>query len=459
MDTHCIEPRHAVPARAGRFSVVFAALALALAACSPHRALYPRIDQLSSEGQYVQAASLVEHNKDEYGARNSVLYNLDRGVLYTYAGDYKKSNEAFAAAEHRMDDLYTQSISRNVAAFAVNDNTLPYRGEDFEQVIVNVYRAINYVQLGRIDDALVEARKVNLKLERINDQYPEGKKNVYKEDAFARMLAGVLYEMGGTFDDINDAYISDKLAANAYAKDFAPDYGVTAPTLLQRNLLTTAQAMGHEELNAAEKRFPGTPLIPLQRLAKEGQLYFIHFAGRSPVKVEDDIRAVMPDGHLLKIAFPRYKRVYYLINGSRVLADGQPAITLQEAQPIGSIAIENLANRRGRIAAKAIARATAKYMASRELQERARRQGGPGAELLAFVAGTVYTEASEQADLRSWQTLPDRVLIGRVLLPPGRHHLQVQYTTGGGSVVATRDLGQVNVAAGETRFFILHTVR
>jgi uncharacterized protein len=438
--------------------LLWAGVAVLLASCSPHRELYPRLERLSAEGRYEDAAKLVEKNKSEYGDRNAVLYNLDRGTLYHYAGDYKKSNEAFAEAERRMDELYTESVTGNVGAFVVNDNTLPYPGEDFEKVTVNLYRALNYIELGQVDEAIVEARKINLKLEKINDAYPADKKNVYKEDAFARLLAGVLYEMGGTRDDLNDAYISDRLAANAYAKDFAKHYNVQAPEVLAHNLLTTAIFMGSDELAAAKKTFPDVEAIPYARVEQQAQLYFVHFAGRGPTKVEGDIRAIMPDGNFIKIAFPRYRSNYYLINGSQVLVDGQPGVTLQEAQPLGAIAVENLDNRKTRIAVKAIARATTKYLASRALQHEARRKS-EAAGLLAYVAGNAYAEFSEKADLRSWQTLPDRVLIGRVMVPPGKHHLVVAFTSGPGNVVFKRDLGDVDVHAGETRFFIVHTLK
>ena len=450
---------HCSARRAGGAALLlWAAAALLLGACSPHVELYPKLDELALRDQYLEAAQLVEKSKDAYGDRNAVLYNLDRGLYYHHAGRYKESNAAFELAERRMDDLYTESVTGNVAAFALNDNTLPYRGEDFETVLVNVYRALNYIALGQVDEALVEARKVNLKLEAINDKYPGDAKNVYKEDAFARLLAGVLYEMGGTRNDVNDAFISDRLAVNAYANDFAKNYRVDAPEVLARNLLSTALFMGPEELRAAQTRYPGVEPIPLDRKRQLGQLYLVHFAGKSPVKVEDSIRAVMPDGNLLKVAFPRYRSRGYLITGARVQVDGQPAATLQAAQPIGAIAKENLENRRGRIAVKAIARATAKYIANRALQERARKEG-QAAGVLGFIAGTVFAEISEQADLRSWQTLPDLVLIGRVLVPPGKHRVQVQFTSGGGAVVATRDLGELELAAGQTRFVMLHTLR
>ncbi|MGH7215715.1 MAG: hypothetical protein ACREIG_00610, partial [Nitrospiraceae bacterium] len=31
--------------------------------------------------------------------------------------------------------------------------------------------------------------------------------------------------------------------------------------------------------------------------------------------------------------------------------------------------------------------------------------------------------ASEEADKRSWQTLPDEIHLGRVWVPPGRYHV------------------------------------
>jgi hypothetical protein len=438
--------------------VVFALLALFVSSCSAHRELYPRLESMAAAGQYEQAAQLIESKKDEYGARNAVLYNLDRGVMYHYAGKYKESNEAFEAAEKRMDELWTESISGNVAAFLSNDNTLPYQGEDFEQVVVNIYRALNYAQLGELDGALVEARKVNEKLQFINSKYEEKDRNEYREDAFARLLAGLFYELGGTREDLNDAFISNRLAVGIYDKDFQPLYGTPAPAVLRANYLTTASFMGSEEFNKALARFPEAPSIAESEKRKQAQLLFVHFAGRGPVKVEDSINAIMPDANLIRIAFPRYVRRSYLIAGAQVRVDGQVAERLQEGAPLGAIAVKNLANRKGRIAAKAIARATTKYVASRVAQESARRRSEE-LGLLAWLAGNVYTAVSEQADLRAWQTLPDRVLIGRALVEPGRHHVQVDFTAGGGGVVSTRDLGELDLVAGQTKLYILHSVQ
>jgi hypothetical protein len=161
----------------------------------------------------------------------------------------------------------------------------------------------------------------------------------------------------------------------------------------------------------------------------------------------------------VKVVFPAYRPVRYVVTGSQVLMDGEVATVLDPAEPIGPIAIKNLDNRKTRIYAKAIARAGAKLAANALVQQQARKQGGEGAGLLAALVGGAATAASEQADLRCWQTLPDRILFGRVLMPAGKHKLSVQFLTGQRAVVSTRDFGEVEVPPGKTRFILLHSNR
>lgn len=429
-----------------------------LGACSPHVKLYPELEKLTAGGKYAEGLALVEKSVEEYGETNEVLYHLDRGVLLQLAGKYTESNQAFASAEQRMEELYTESITGNVAAFALNDNTLPYRGADYELVMVNIFQALNYTLLGQIDEALVEARKVDVKLNEMNSHYEEGQKNVYNEDAFARLLMGIFYEVGGSRDDLNDAYISNKLATGIYRKNFTANYNVDAPALLGSNLLATAAFMGPQETEEAKQLYPGHPSVSLNAKRELGQVVFIHMAGKSPVKVEKAVRIPTTDGNRIKVAYPEYTTRGYHITGSRVVVQGGAGTTLEVGEPVGAIAKENLKNQWGRIQAKAIARATSKYAANRALQREARERKGAAA-LLGFVAGNVYAEVSEQADLRAWQTLPNTILIGRTLLPPGTHRLSVEFTGNGGNTLDRKDLGEITINGGETRFFLYRSIR
>lgn len=433
-------------------------LALILPGCSPHRGIYPQLHSLSSQGRYDEGVKLIERSKKLYDKRNNVLFNLDLGVFHHYAGNFQQSNQAFERAERRIDELYTESITGHGVAFLTNDNTLPFRGEDFERVMINLYRALNYVQMGQLDEALVEARKVNQKLHLINDKYDAKNKNVYRDDSFARMLAGILYEAGGSSNDLNDAYISNQKAVNGYQLDYSSHYGSQTPSLLADNLLATAAYMGQQELSRAKKAFPSIKAVSLREKRKLAQVYFVHFAGRSPVKVETKIISYA-GRRKIGIAFPSYRNSYYTITGSRMMIDANPSAFLEEVEPIGPIAFKNLDNRKGRILAKAIARAAVKYAGTSALEYQARRRGGALAGAMAGLAGRLFTEATEKADLRAWQTLPDRILVGRALVKPGKHHFQAQLTTKTGEVISSRDLGEVNLKAGSTRFFVYHSSR
>lgn len=425
-----------------------------MGSCSQDQSLYLKIDNLAKAGKYDQAAKLIESKRKDYGERDAVLFNMDRGIMYHYAGKYKNSNAAFELAERRIDDLFTQSISKAAGSFLLNDNTIPFKGEDFEGVVINIYRSLNYLQMGDVEGALVEARKVDHKLGLINRQYGPKDKNVYGEDAFVRMLMGIFYEMGGSQDELNDAYISNKKAYAVYQKAFGKNYRVQVPNMLGANLLTTANFMGRQEVEASQRLFPGLPVTPLEEKRRDGQIYILHFAGHSPIKQDYHFRAMMPDRKVIKIAFPRYVRVPYKINASRVQVSGRTT-RLEVVEPLGAIAVASLGNRLGRIKAKAIARALTKYLANRALQKRAEKSSA-GAGLLASLAGAVFTEVSEQADIRSWRTLPDMILMGRVTVPPGEHDVRVEFLQGN-AVRRTRSFKKFKVNAGQTRFILVHS--
>ena len=215
--------------------------------------------------------------------------------------------------------------------------------------------------------------------------------------------------------------------------------------------------MGRNELESAQKAFPGIPALSHQEKIKKGQVYFIHFCGRGPVKAEKSFAARMPDGNIFKVAFPTYRRLRSQINGSQLKINGEVVEVLEAGEPIGSIAIKNLQNREGRIKAKAIARAIVKYQLNKELQKKAKEKGGDGAQTLAWLAGNIYTAASEKADLRAWETLPEKILVGRVLLDPGEHIIEVEFTSSPGRVVTSQKLRPIKIARGQTKFIIFHS--
>ena len=254
-------------------------LILLLYACAAPVSHYVMVDRNLLDGNYNKADSIVEQYKEKYGSRNAVLYYMDRGMTLHLSGNYEKSNLYLSEAEKMVDNLYTKSITTESGAMLTNDNLLPYEGEDFEKVMLNLIMALNYVYLGKWDDALVEARKVDHKLNLYNDKYE--KKNVYKEDAFARYLSGVLYEYKG---ELNDAYISYSKAYTAY-KDYRRSYGTAVPVFIGEDLLRLSRALGiYDEYKKYQVEFNNIKFMDIKELQSNGELIFICLLGRAPFK-------------------------------------------------------------------------------------------------------------------------------------------------------------------------------
>jgi hypothetical protein len=425
-------------------------LSAVLSGCGPATDHYGVVERQMAAEQFSGADATIEKNKGGYGSRNAVLYDMDRGMTLHLSGQYAESNKYLEDAERRIEDLFTKSVTAETGAMFTNDNTLPYEGEDFEKVMINLVAALNYVQLGQPDEALVEARKVDHKLNLFNDKYQ--KKNIYKEDAFARYLSGILFEAKG---ELNDAFISYRKAYETY-QDYKKFYGTAVPDSLPADLLRVTEALGLPEEHAEyKKRFPGTTWIPYQRMKGQGEILFISFNGRSPAKEEAFIVAPIPDGkkgtYLLKVALPTFvERPTDIGYIGLTVEPGRLTGRTYPVEDITEIAKKNLDDRIGRITAKAIARATAKYLASREIRKAA--GDDPLTKFIAEVGTDIYSLASEQADLRSWRTLPGEIQLARVAVPPGRYTVEAVYHGRGGGAVGRKTFENVVVKAGEKRF-------
>lgn len=430
-------------------------LALGLAACTSLAGQYVLVDQRIAHGRYAEADALVAQAQSAYGGRNAVLYDLDRAMTLHLAGRYAESNTHLARAEDRIDALYTVSLSREAGAFLTNDTTLPYEGEDFEKVMINIIAALNYVSLDRLDDALVEVRKVDQKLNVFNDRYE--KKSVYKEDAFARYLSGILYEARG---ELNDALV-DYRKAHASYQDYEKHYRTAMPPTLPADILRTAEALGATDiLDEHRKLFPATVWTPYRRLRQSAEVVFVSLDGLAPIKDDLFITVALPDRqgfYPFRLAFPRFVArpvdlAYadvHVADGARVVASGRTA----PVEDVTAIARKNLEDRIARISAKAIARAVAKYAAAEAAQQAAKKSKNEGVELVTGLLTKAYGVMSEHADKRSWRTLPGEIHLTRIEVPPGSYTLAVDYYSRGGVLVLRRSFEPFQLRAGQKRFF------
>ncbi len=432
-----------------------------LCSCSPSPRYYAKVDKLLLNREFDSAWHLARKNTKTFDKLNAVIYYLDEGILAHFAQRYSESNQSLAKAEFIMDELYTKSVSKHIASFIINDKIIPYSGEDFENALVNLFMAMNYIGMGSLEDALVEARKLDNKLNILNSQYEKNKKNIYKEDAFIRFLMGIFYETEG---EINDAYISYWKAENIYKNDYIRNYGVSPPVFLIENLLTLSRELDFDEdFRDIQNKYNNVLFISPIEKKSLAEIFFVHYNGLGPVKVEAFFLVPMPDKYVTKIAYPEFKKRIYRISNSKIYLESLSnnrsyVFETQLMEDIASIAVMNLKNRINRIKAKAIARATAKYLTARQAYKSANRQGGELLGLLVKTASQVASLASEQADVRHWRLLPAEIRFGRILVPPGEYKGRIDFVDSNRAVVISKQIQNFTVKKRERKFFMFRTV-
>jgi len=434
---------------------------LCISACSAYLTTQSRLGVLIDRQDYARADSLIGSKENAYGRNNKLLYLLDKGLVSHIAGDYTQSISAFERAKKEYDRLYTKSLTGIIGTWLLNDYAAAYRGEDFERVMVDVFQALNYAALDNLEEALVEARDVDSQLKLINSRYASGQTNVYKEDAFARFLSGVLYEAGGNSQGYNDAFIAYSKAVDTYEKDYTSSYGTSIPLLLKENLFAAAEFMGAEELSKCRSRYGNVKFESLSVKASKAELYFIQYNGRTPPKMEIIIPLVLPDGYVVSLAFPEYEGYLDPMTSSQftaVSAAGRLFRAQAElVEDITAIARKNLADRKARVIAKALVSSAGKYFAEKTAEGRMKKEYGPDAGAGLRILSSLFNIFTNRADLRSWRTLPYQIRIARLVLEPGEYALSVTNFGLGSQPLEKRELGRFRIKPGEKKFITLHT--
>jgi hypothetical protein len=434
-----------------------AALSFFLVSCASTSAFYTEVENNIAAGKYGAALEQVRANRPAYGDKSRVLYNLDVGLLFHYAGVPDSSNIYFFAAEKEIGELFTRSVTLAAASMLLNDNVLPYEGEDFEKVLVNVFLALNYAQKGEPDDALVEARKVDEKLREYARQY-EGK-NKYQEDAFIRYVTGVLYESRG---EVNDAFIAYRKAFATY-RVYTKEYGTPAPSFLLDDLVRTATLMSFDDEAASYRAMGGRAYT--SGGVPSGSVIVLVYSGRGPVKQEVRPKVSIPDEkaviHTFQVALPKFVARHQA--GRRYSVDVRQGegvtpmmATTEVAEDVTAIAARTLEDRLSLIYLKSGGRALLKFLAAEKAKsELSKNSDDKVRNFLGSLAVDLTVAVTEQADVRTWRTLPAEFQIARLNIAPGDYTVRV--SSSDGKYILPGE--PVNVRAGKSTFLIVDDVR
>lgn len=146
-----------------------------------------------------------------------------------------------------------------------------------------------------------------------------------------------------------------------------------------------------------------------------------------------------------RISFPYYPDTASSPPVIRAYENGQPLASTRSDTQLVRISSDSLAERGKSVAARQALRIATKYGISEAIEEQ---------DALAGSIAKLFFLAIEQADTRSWETLPAWLTLVRVPLPPGSHTLQLEVSGDGltpGLIMQHRTL-EIELAPGQRHF-------
>ena len=404
--------------------------------CASGKDAYREIDAGVNAASYEHALEAIEKpstQKTVYPPRNEILFFLDRGMIRHYAGLWHESTSDLQEAERLIEAAFTKSITQEIGTFIVNDNVRDYPGEDYEDIYINVFNALNYYHRGNIESALVEIRRVNEKLRYLSGKYERAADKVissntdlndpqydieaisFSNSALARYLSMLFFRSYGNADnariDLEELYRAYELAPNVY--NHSPPSGLEDELQIPQ---------GQARLNA------------------------IAFAGLSPVKEEINLPIPLPlpfPNNWTRLALPQMVDRPSVINSIEIVIDGGGLFRLELIEDMNRVARETFKGRFGLTVLKSTARTITKSAVNAGVSKAVNNQS-EGLGALVSIFGRIATNLSENADLRAGRYFPGRVFVGGITLEPGVYSITINYY-GSGRLVASETRNNVEI--------------
>ncbi|MFZ5698835.1 MAG: COG3014 family protein [Pseudomonadota bacterium] len=378
-----------------------------------------------------------------------MLYLMERARLAQLQGDYATSKQDFEtviAGFEAVADKAALSLSGAGAtgsALLTNDNAIPYQGYAYERVMAHQFQAFNYLGLGDVQGAAVELRRAQQMQRELELKYADEiakaqgeatQNNIFVsefDNYFTGMdsIAGRLknsFQNGYTFytsaviwealDEYNDALVDYKKAL-----ELAPDNAVLRDDVIRAN-----------------QYFDGRAAKTTSASPPTGSVVVLFEQGFVPAKKPVGLPIPTMDGGVFSIQFPIYDGLDYAPpTPLTVRSDDNTLATTALLVDTGALAMKALREQVPAMLVRQILRARSKY----EIQKQAAKQGG----VLGQFAANIYNLVSEQADLRSWLTLPANAQGVRLALPAGNRSLEFVGATGSLSLPVAVRAGRTTI--------------
>lgn len=379
------------------------------------------------------------------GSGDELVFLLENGAAARAAAELGQSSAAFDRAERIMaeyDSAGGAGAGDEAAAILANQSFLPYEGYNYDRIMAAAYQAMNLVELKKFDDAEVWLKKLE------NFQADAGAKNAARIDARMRAIQKAQTEGGRRKYDVSrtlaDAGVRSSLARHYGADFLAPSAAVQARGVYANPFAYWLSGLyfSNRPADASDK----------SRAADFFRLSNQSVPGGNPVAASDAARAeALADGRVPGMGDFTYavfeegcapvRRQFRVDLPLYVFSDALPhvGVNFPYLAPVDSgvrppafsgggktaefskIAdMDEIVSREFRdglpaVVARSVLSAAVKAGAQYAAQYATRDNSA--ALLLTAIAGSVYQTATNDADLRSWTTLPKAVYLAKLPTP------------------------------------------
>ncbi len=388
-------------------------------------------------GDLNKASKLADDLHADSPERDRLLTALESGSVKLAAGNLDGSISVFNEAETRMADYDERakiSVSGETMSLFYNQTILPYKGFDYERIMVNVYKSLDYMQKGDMEGARVELRRA---YNRQVDAVENNRKRISGEMDEIRQTQKKSAENGTSYDATRatqDPEVKRQLESIYGDLNTPSPYGDYVNPFAEylRGIFLMWNSTGASDSETARKSLEKTiTLVPNNSYVLEdfkrmnsGQtgefpnsVYVLFETGMAPTREEMQINIplfVVTDkvpyvGVALPVLKPRgnFDPQLYVNAGGQVytaelIADMDAIITRDFNNHLTVVVLRSVLS--------AGAKATAQYFATRQIKDDDWR-------LVANIIGMIAQWSVNKADLRSWRTLPKQFQICRVAMP------------------------------------------
>jgi len=364
---------------------------------------------------------------------------LHQAELYRLMGRYQEATKTYDLAEEGMKNLDLANIleksSTAFMALMVNDSERDYNALMSEAILVNTYKALAFLAEGNTEFARVEFNRADDRTRRaveyfsqeITEQRAALNQQAQSGQTTAAMVRNNLnnqslrnavsqrYETGSEWSVLPEFIVPAStylhglfFLANASSR---ADYEKAATSLTRVAAMNSASGVLQRDAKLAEALAAGQ-----QSIAELGpQVWVVYENGLGPVLEEAriDVPLLLFHGNqqapaYFGIALPRY-RDRAAVPGSLGLRAGDVTVQTERISDMGSVIRTEMKERFPGVLARAVSSAVIKAVIQNEAAENFGVWGQLGAAAL--------TIATTQADLRSWQALPDHWQAARIDRP------------------------------------------